>query len=104
MVYRPPSQTAAIDNLLYGEINYLITRHQHKVVMGDFNSPNINWDNIDVHSYYTGRDRDGRELRQTSLEKFIELMHNNFLIQNINEPTRLDHLLDLMLSTEENLV
>ena len=96
MVYRPPNQTAAIDDLLYGEINYQITRHQHTVIMGDFNLPDINWDNIDVHSYYTGRDGDERELRQTSSEKFIELMQNNFLIQNVSEPT-------LVLSADENL-
>ena len=102
VVYRPPTQTAAIDDLLYREINYQITRHQHTVIMGDFNLPDINWDNIDVQSYYT--DRSGREQRQTSSEKFIELMQNNFLIQNVNEPTRLDNILDLVLSTEENLV
>ena len=31
-------------------------------------------------------------------------MHNNFLIQNVNEPIRLNNILDLVLSTEENLV
>merc|ERR1711915_469741 len=104
VVYRPPNQTAEIDDLLYGEINYQITRNHHTVIMGDFNLPDINWDNIGVRSYYTGRDGDGRELRQTSSEKFIELMQNNFLVQNVNEPTRNDNLLDLVLSTEENLV
>ena len=55
VVYRPPNQTVAIDDLLYGEINYQTTRHQQTVIMGDFNLPDINWDNIDVHTLYRTR-------------------------------------------------
>ena len=50
------------------------------MLMGDFNLPDINWDNIDVISYYTERSRGGRGIRQTSSEKLIELFQNSFLM------------------------
>ena len=104
VVYRSPDQRADIDDIMYGELNYQIARHQPTVIMGDFNLRSINWNNIDVRSYYTERNRGGRALRQTSSEKLIELMQENFLIQSVKEPTRQDSILDLVLSTDENLV
>ena len=73
VVNRPPNQRADIDDIIYSELNYQIARHQHTVIMGDFNLRSINWNNIDLNSYYTEQKRGGRALRQTSSEKLIEL-------------------------------
>ena len=80
LVYRPPDQRADIDDIMDGESDYQIARHQHTVIIGDFNLRRINWNNIDVSSYYPERNRGGRALRQTSLEKLIELLQEKFLI------------------------
>jgi hypothetical protein len=60
------------------------------IIMGDFNYPDINW----VAGNSTG---DGAN-------KFMELIQDCFLHQHVFVPTRGGAILDLVLSTEQNLV
>ena len=57
--------------------------------MGDFNLPKIDWN---VHS----SDQEG--------EWLLETVGNNFLTQMVTVPTRENNILDLILSTENDLV
>ena len=53
VIYRPSDQKADVDDMMYSEINNIVSRNQNTVILGDFNLSNINWDNLDVQSYYS---------------------------------------------------
>jgi hypothetical protein len=85
--YRAPDSSELNDEKLYGLINS-ISKYR-VVVMGDFNLPELDWgnlDNLDLH------------------DPFVDCLLNNFLLQLVDEPTRGKNYLDLVLSSEENMV
>jgi hypothetical protein len=99
-VYRSPSATPQNDL----KINNLMTkvgetRHTHKLVMGDFNHPEIDWKN---------------ETTKGSLDhpsyKFIEAIRDSFLVQHVLEPTHQRNeeenanTLDLLFTNESNMI
>ena len=57
--------------------------------MKDFNSPDIDWDTLN-HNHLSN--------------KFIDLILDSYLFQHVNEPTRKTNVLDLILTSEENMV
>ena len=59
------------------------------IIMGDFNY-HIDWNK--------------REGKNKADERFLECMDEHFLTQHVTEPTRGNNTLDLVISTEENLV
>jgi hypothetical protein len=59
------------------------------VIVGDFNYPGINWTTLDSKS---------------NEEVFTDLVYDCFLTQHVNLPTRGDNILDLVLTTEPNMV
>ena len=59
------------------------------LIIGDFNFPGINWVALDAD--LTG-------------SKFLDLTQDCFLIQHVLKPTRYDNILDLVLSSEGNMV
>ena len=59
------------------------------LMMGDFNCPGIN--SVSLESDVAG-------------SKFLDLTRNCFLIQHVLKPTRYDNILDLVLSSEEDMV
>jgi len=63
---------------------------QQTVIVGDFNFRVINCNSFQGKNLYE--------------ELFINLMHNCFLTQHVTEPTRLDNLLALVMTTEPNMV
>ena len=58
------------------------------VLIRDFNFPGINW--VTLEADITG-------------SKFLDLTQDCFLIQHVLKPTSYDNILDLVLSTEENM-
>ncbi|GAB0192668.1 hypothetical protein GRJ2_001732100 [Grus japonensis] len=58
------------------------------VLMGDFNNPNMCWDNAAGHK---------------QSRRFLECIDDNFLLQVIKEPTRRGAMLDLVLTSKEGL-
>ena len=60
------------------------------IIMGDFNHGNIKWDT----------------LQSTGVEdqKFLCLVQDNFLTQHVLEPTRATRILDIVLSSQKELV
>ncbi|GAB0186348.1 mitochondrial enolase superfamily member 1 [Grus japonensis] len=87
--YRPPDQGDRADETLYRQIG-TASRSQALVLMGDFSHPDICW-------------RDNAAERKQS-RKFLECVHDNFLLQVIEEPTRRGAMLDLILTNKEGLV
>ena len=59
------------------------------LIIGDFNFPGINW--VTLEADVTDR-------------KFLDLTQDCFLIQHVFKPTRYDNILDLVLSSEEDMV
>ena len=88
VVYRPPRQNEENDKLLYTEIENAIDQ-KDSVIVGDFNNPNINWKNLTA-------DAEGNRL--------LELMEDNFMSQVVSEPTREKNTLDLVLTTDNDMV
>lgn len=87
LVYRPPHQHAEQDAVMYAELSNLIGERV-AVILGDFNCP-INWEER------TGDD-EGRRL--------LHFADEAFLTQWVMEPTRNENILDLIFTTEDNVV
>lgn len=98
-VYRSPNSTRENFDMLT-ELLYKIRdlRYTHKLIMGDFNIREINWDenttNVNEEHIAT---------------VFLECMRDSFLIQHVKQYTRIREnqepsLLDLILTNEENMV
>jgi len=72
------------DDLLKQALN---SARSKAIVLGDFNYPDIDW------VYETAK--------SSVSNKFIELLRENFMIQNVKEATRQDRVLDLVLSSSD---
>ena len=88
-VYRSPS--CETDNNL--SLNHLITAacdlpQKHKVILGDFNYPDVNWDNLSGVA---------------ASEAFRDTINNCFLTQMVRRSTRGSSILDLILSTDPSI-
>ena len=96
-VYRPPSSNELSFSNLLLFINNFVESHNsskfHIFIFGDFNFPQICWENLDNSKNVT-----------PDVEKFFNFMDNNFLTQYVNENTRKKNLLDLFLSDNLNFV
>src|SRR5664279_1258179 len=57
--------------------------------MGDFNFPNINWDTLDS---------------DLSSGRFRDLILDNYLVQHVKQPTRDTNILDLVFTSDFNMV
>lgn len=88
VVYRLPHTNILHDEILY---NYLTSTMKDKacIIMGDFNCRNVNWEN-------QSGDREA--------ETLLNFINDNFLFQHVKEPTRLGNILDLVLTTDEDLI
>ena len=64
------------------------SKHQ-ALIVGYFNYPGINWETLEADSMSQG---------------FLDLMQEYFLIQHVSVPTRNNNILDLVMTTEANMV
>jgi hypothetical protein len=62
---------------------------KHVIIMGDFNYPGINWETMDSDS---------------NCSNFADLVQDCFMVQHVHEPTRQKNTLDLILTSEENMI
>ena len=85
--YRPPDSTIDNDAGLYNIINQI--SNQNSIIMGDFNFSEIAWH--DPHSF-------------SDNHPFINSLSDNFLFQLVEEPTRGENCLDLVLSSDETFI
>jgi ribonuclease P/MRP protein subunit RPP40 len=85
--YRPPSKNKICDEAMYK----LITRasREQVLIMGDFNFPELDW---------------AKPETLDDSHPFIECVNDNFLFQGVIECTRSSNILDLILTSEENLI
>ena len=85
-----PRITAADDDELYTMLEEILLSHHECVIMGDFNHPNIDW-TLERPTSAPGN-------------KLIQLLADNNLRQHVHETTRQNNILDLVISTEEELI
>jgi len=87
--YKPPDQEEEIDEAFYRQLQ-AASQSQALVLMGDFNHPDTSWED--------------HTARQVQSRRFLQSIDDNFLMQVVEEPTRKDTLLDLVLTNKEGLV
>jgi len=83
--YRPPDQEEEVDEDFYRHLN-AASQSQALVVMGDFNHPDICWED--------------HTARHTHSRRFLQRVDDNFLMQMVEEPMRRGVLLDLILTNK----
>ncbi len=97
LAYRPPGQQTDADDALLTEVKE-ICRSKNVLILGDFNSPDINWELM--HSSKT----------ENSFEqKLLHLVSEEFLTQHVTMDTRFrsgqqSSCLDLVISRDENCI
>ena len=87
--YRSPSAGDEENEALLSAIRSVAERKRSLLLVGDFNYPRINWDELDVSG-------EG--------EAFLDIVQDNFLCQHVTQATRGANILDLVISSEEELV
>ena len=89
VIYRPPNKSQEHEDELYRQLGQH-ANNKLAVLMGDFNAA-VNWDTMNSTSYAEG-------------QRLIDFVSNEFLHQWVEKPTRGDNILDIVLTTEDNLV
>ena len=89
VTYRPPHQTQEKDEELYRKLGQEVN-NKLSVVMGDFNAA-VNWDSMNSASYTEGT-------------RLLDFVNSEFLHQWVHKPTRGENILDIVLTTEDNLI
>ncbi|KAK4325207.1 hypothetical protein Pmani_004167 [Petrolisthes manimaculis] len=98
-IYRSPANNSSDNDKLLNLIDEIChEKAQHKIICGDFNFPNINWD-----SYTTTQGRNNIEFN------FIEKKRDNFLSQQVKGITRhrgeaRGNTLDLIFTNQEEII
>lgn len=87
VVYRSPNCDAVETESIISMLKSLTS--QSVVVMGDFNFPNIDWENLKA-------DKNG--------ELFLDMVMDNFWFQHVAAPTRANNILDLVISSDVGMV
>ena len=75
-IYRKPSSSQDNNENLNALIDYLAANcvNQKLLIVGDFNYPHINWQSFSAVN--------------EAEEKFLEVLQDNFMLQNVEFPTR----------------
>ena len=88
LVYRPPHQALEKDISLYSKLSTAI-KDKFCIITGDFNCPKVNWK-------HKTADVEGRRL--------LDFASDELLTQWVNEATRGSNILDLVFSSEDDLI
>ena len=88
LVYRPPHQAIEKDKSLYSELSTAI-KNRFCIIAGDFNCPKVNWQ-------HKSSDLEGRRL--------LDFASDELLTQWVNEATRGNNILDLVFSSEDDMI
>ena len=88
LAYRPPNLSREDTLPLLDEIRRACT-HRRVCIMGDFNFRAIDWELM---------------VGNSEADDFLTVIQDNFLKQVINEPTRGNNLLDLVLTNRDSMV
>ena len=87
LFYRPPSSTKELDKHIFSQIKEFCKGKA--VIVGDFNFPGVNWTSMEA-------DNHSSDFRDACLDSFLH--------QHVHEATRLNNILDLVLSTDLDII
>ena len=87
VIYRPKTLSLADDNKLFHELSTFCNREV--LIMGDFNFNDINWTTLEHGSVGS---------------RLIDFLGDNYLVQHVKDPTRNRNILDLLITSRENLI
>ena len=90
LIYRNPRITAAENDAFYTMMKEILISQHECVIMGDFNLPNIDW-TLQRPTPAPGN-------------KLMQLLADNNLTQHVHETIRQKNILDIVISTEEELI
>ena len=99
-IYRPPTATEESFTTCLQKIQDAINIHKNADIQihGDFNMPFIDWSTREIN-------RSNRCVYETnSAKKLITFLEKNLLVQLVNETTRENNTLDLLLTNNEQAV
>ena len=89
-IYLSPSSSAVDINRLCVLLDHMCGRGAvHKMIVGDFNCPNINWEQM---------------TSPISTQFLVDSCLNNFLTQLVRHPTRDNHVLDLIFVNDASFI
>ena len=91
LIYRPPNCTYKDTECLTDMMESIAAKHRNVTFLGDFNCPNINWETESLNKH--------TPCDEILLETTVFL----HLIQLVRQPTRGNHILDLILTTVPEL-
>ena len=86
---RPPEQEEEVYEAFYRQLQ-AASQSQALVLMGDFNHPDIRWED--------------HRARHSQSRRFLQSINDKFLMQVVEEPKRKGSLLDLILTNKDGLV
>lgn len=86
VIYRAPDSSDQNDDYLYKLVDFVSSGRV--IFMGDFNFPSLDW---------------GSSERIDVSHPFVEAMGRNFLYQHVEQPTRGDNYLDLVISSNNTV-
>ncbi len=87
--YHSTSASTEEEQALHALISKACEMNDNVMICGDFNHRTIDWDLL--HSQAEG-------------QAFLDLSLDCYLVQKVNEPTRGENILDLVLVSDENMV
>ena len=93
IIYRSPNSESDNNVNLFALLNEICDlKFKNTIIAGDFNLPGIDWENLSSN--------DNTEM------DFINNLYDNFLLQKVDEPTRIrgsdtPHILDLVLTNND---
>ena len=99
-IYRPPSADSSSFNFILSELGRVLNENEGErktiIVAGDFNFPIIDWKTRKVSG--------GTREQNGQAEDLLALSEEFFLVQCIEEPTRLNNILDLFFTNNEDMI
>ncbi len=93
--YRPPNTNQAYLNNLQSSLSRISNTNSHVLLGGDFNAPDIDWENEQV------KPTSSRPGLHSSL---LETINDAGLVQIVDQPTRNNNILDLLLTNNSTLI
>ena len=100
LLYRPPDEinnsTEKLNNITNMITDYIKEKKEDILLIGDFNFPKINWE--------SNRPAGRTSKEKAQAELLLGLMNENSMTQLVNEPTRLNNILDLVITNNTQMV